>query len=320
MIIKDWIKNHKAAIAWIIIGIVIVVFLGSIMLVSLSGARPRARDAAEIAYQKAQPLAVESPLGLGYKTEVRTPSEYGEEIEIKEGSMAIESEDAEKDFTEIKSITENYQGYVERSSKSITNLYVQLNLTLRVPSENFADLVDKLKEKLEVESYNVKNYRIAIGRELDEIQILNESLADYQKIRGEINEMIVSKNKIDLLMEVTDKELLLKQKERNYQGIVSSKEKQGEYATLSVNLREKKSPTIWPENVLNQFKDRLRIAFDNTVKILKELIGGSIEIFFRAIQVAVYIFIVGIVLAGFYCLGRRLFRLIIRKKEPAEKI
>src|SRR4030042_2011643 len=79
----------------------------------------------------------------------KMPSEYGEEIEVKEGSMKIESERAEEDFAEIKSMVENYQGYVERSSKSITNLYVQLNLTLRVPSESFADLVDKLKEKFE---------------------------------------------------------------------------------------------------------------------------------------------------------------------------
>ena len=318
MIIKDWIKNHKAATAGIIVVVLVIGWLASIILVSLRGAR----DAAEIAYQKSLsvPLAVESPLGLGSQSEVRMPSEYGEEIEVKEGSMAIESESAESDFTKIQSIVGNYQGYVERSNKSITNLYVQLSLTLRVPSESFADLVDKLKEEFEVESYNVKNYRIPIGRELDEIQILNESLADYQKIRGEINEMMVSKNKIDLLMEVTDKELILKQKEKNYQGIVSSKERQGEYATLNVGLNEKKSPTVWPENVWSQFKDRLRTAIDNAAEILRDLIGGSIEIFFRAIQIAVYIFIIGIVVAVFYRLGRILFRWILRKREPIEKI
>jgi len=320
MIIKDWIKNHKAAIAWIIIGIVIVGFLGSIIIVSLSGARSRARDAAELAYQKAQPLAVESPLGLGFPSETRMPSEYGEEIEVKEGSTRIESKKAEEDSAEIESMVRNYQGYVERSNKSITNLYIQLDLTLRVPSESFTDLVAELKEKFEVESYSVKNYRIPIGRELDEIQILNETLSNYEETRERIREMPVGRDQIELLMLVTDKELLLKEKERNYQGIVSSKEKQGEYATLNVNLREKKSPTIWPENVLDQFKDRLRTAIDNTVEILKDLIGSSIEIFFRAIQVAVYIFIVGIVVAVFYRLGRLLFKWIIRKKEPAEKI
>ncbi|PIR01711.1 MAG: hypothetical protein COY73_00370 [Candidatus Nealsonbacteria bacterium CG_4_10_14_0_8_um_filter_37_14] len=188
-------------------------------------------------------------------------------------------------------------------------------MTLRVPSEKFFDLVEKLKEEFEVESYNVKNYRIPIGRELDELQILSDSLSDYEKIREEIKAMRAGKDKIELLMQLTDKELELKEKERKYQGAVSSKEKQGAYATLNINLKQEKSPKIWPENVLDRFKDRLRRALDNTVEILKDLIGGSIEVFFKAIQIAVYIFIVGIVLAGFYRLGKELFKRLIRKKN-----
>jgi hypothetical protein len=320
MMIKEWIRDHKIATAVIIIVVLLIGWIVLTMLVSLSGARYRARDA-RIGYQDySDSLNLESPLGLGSRPEVAAPSASVEEVEVKEGSMTIESEDAEEDFTEIESITGSYQGYVERSNKSITNLYVKLNLTLRVPSEGFAGLVDKLKERFEVESYNVKNYRIPIGRELDEIQILNQSLADYEKIRDEINEMRVGKDKIDLLMQLTDKELKLKEKERNYQRALSSKEKRGEYATLNVSLREKKSPTVWPENVLDQFKDRLRRALDNVVKILKDLMGGSIELFFQLIQFAVYIFIIGIVAAAFYRLGKILFRLIIRKKEPPERM
>lgn len=312
MKIKDWIKTHKTATVGIVGGAIIIAWLIFIMLVSLGGARSKISGLQDIA-----PL---SPLLEVSEVGVKIPSESAEEIEIKEGLMKIKSKKAEEDFNEIKSITENYQGYVERNTKLITNLYIQLDLVLRVPSENFSDLVERLKEKFELESYNVKNYRVPIGRELDEIQILNESLSDYEEIREEIKEMVVGRDKIELLMQLTDKELILKEKERNYQNIVSSKERQGEYATLNVNLSQRKSPTVWPENVLDQFKDRLRTAIDNTVKILKELIGGSIEIFFRAIQIAVYILIIGIVLAGFYRLGKILFRWIIKKKEPVQKV
>lgn len=320
MIIKDWIKTHRTAVAVIIIVIIIICFLGSIMLVSLSGARSKSREAAEIAYQKSLldypgSFTLESPLSPGFTSDSVIPSESVKEIEVKEGSIKIESKEAEDDFAEIKSITEDYKGYVERSDKSVTNLYIQLDLTLRVPSERFADLIEKLKEEFKVEHYGIKNYRIPIGRELDEIEILNKSLSDYEKIRNEINEMKVGKDKIDLLMQLTDKELGLKERERNYQSILSSKEKQSEYATLNVNLRQKKSPSIWPENILDQFKDRLRRSFDNTLAILKDLIGGSIEIFFRAVQIIVYIFIVGIVLAVFYRLTRKLFRWLIEKNN-----
>ena len=308
---QDWLKKYKNTIIGIIIIVLVIGFLASIILVSMSGSRLRSREAAEMADQR-------SLLQLGTGDEIffesQKVSESAREIEVKEGLIRIDSKEAENDFSEIRSMVENYQGYVERSSKSVTNLYVQLDLTLRVPSENFAGLVERLQEEFEVEHYNIKNYRIPIGRELDEIQILNKSLSDYEKIREEINEMRVGRDKIDLLMQLTEKELGLKEKEKIYQSLLSLKERQGEYATLNVNLRQKRSPTIWPENVLDQFKDRLRRSFDNSSEILRDSIGGSIEIFFRAIQIAVYIFIIGIVLAIFYRLTRGLFAWIVRKK------
>ena len=320
MIIQDWLKKYKNTIIGIVIIIFVIGFLASIMLVSLSGSRSRSREAAEFAYQRSlldypDSLTLGSSLGLGFPSDSVMPSESTKELEVKEGSIKIESKEAENDFTEIKSMVENYRGYVERSNKSVTNLYIQLDLILRVPSENFAGLVERLKEEFKVEHYSIKNYRIPIGRELDELEILNKSLSDYENIREEINEMRAGKDKIDLLMQLTDKQLGLKERERKYQSLLSSKERQGEYATLNVSLRQRQSPTIWPENVLDQFKDRLRRASDNSFAILRDLIGGSIEIFFRAVQIAVYIFIVGIVLAVFYRLTRRLFGWIVGKNN-----
>jgi len=305
--LKDWIKNHKL-VTLAVVGILVIGFLASIMLVSLGGARSKSRIAVE-------ETGYADYLGATKNTPSSMESDSGYEIEVKEGLMTIKSKNAEGDFNKIESAVKSYQGYVERSNKSITNLYVQLNLTLRVPLESFTDLVEKLKKGFDVESYSINDYRISIGRELDELQILNQSLSDYEKIRYEINGMNIGKDKIDLLMQLTDKQLSLKEKEKTYQRIVSSKERQGEYATLNVNLKEKKSPTIWPENVLDQFKDRLRNSLENTLDILKDLIGGSIEIFFRAIQIATYIIIVGIVFAFFYRLGKILYSLITKKRK-----
>ena len=308
MEIKNWIKTHKIAAVGIVIGIIIVGLVVSLVMVSLSGARHRGGYTMQ--------SALESPGLLDSLEKIPKGTEYGApqvkgEIEVKEGSMKIESKKAEDDFAEIKSITEGYQGYIERSSKSTTNLYIQINLTLRVPSEKFVDLVKELKKEFKVDSYNIRNYRISIEGELDEFQILKESLSDYEDIREEIKEMRIGKDKIDLLMQLTDKELQLKKKEKGYQREISSQERRGEYANLNVTIKEKKSPKIWPEDVSARFKDRLRNALDNTVEILNNLVGGTIELFFRIVQIAVYIFVVGIVLAVFYRLCRGLFRRII---------
>lgn len=311
MQIKNWIKTHKIATAGILIGIIVVVSAISTLMVSM-GAKRTTYEYAGLSPAPVISYKGSAPASEAERT-VSEPFQVKGEIEVKEGSMEIESKDAETDFGKIQSITQNYDGYVERSSKSIGNLYVRINLTLRVSSEQFTDLIEKLKKDFEVKSYDVENYRIPIEKELDELQILKESLSDYQEIRGEIKEMKVGKDKIDLLMEVTDKELVLKQKEGGYQREISGQERRGEYATLNVSLYQKKSPKIWPEDVLDQFKDRLRGTLDKVVEILKDLVGGSIELLFRTIQIAAYVFIVGIILAGAYRVGRKLFELLIKK-------
>lgn len=310
MKIKDWIKTHRIAFLGIIVGVVIIglVFYAAINSFLASKGAKTLRN-----FYYSPEKGLERPMPFGAKEWMPSEKvEGGGEIEVKEGSMEIESKKAEEDFAEIKSIVEDYQGYVERSQKSITNLYIKINLTLRVPSEKFLDFTEELKKKFEVKSYNIKNYRISIERELDEFEILEKSLSDCERIREEIKKMKVGKDKIELLMKLTEKELELKRKERNYQREISFQERRGEYATLHVSIQEKKSPKIWPENVLDQFKNRLKKALENVVKILQELVGGGIELFFKTIQLGVYAFIIGTIAGGFYRLGKKLFRRFIR--------
>jgi len=308
--IKEWIKAHKIAFGGIVVGIVII----GLIVYALVGSFLATRRSAP-GYWASKKLLETSPAplekGLDFLGERKEAGGRGE-IEIKEGSMEIKSKNAEGDFTKIKSLVESYQGYIERSSKSSTNLYLWINLTLRVPSEKLLDLVEELKRKFEVKSYNIRNYRISIERELDEFEILKKTLFDYEKIRNEIKEMAVGKDKIELLMRLTEKELELKRKEKSYQREISFQERRGKYATLQVSIKQRKSPKILPENVWNEFKDRIRKALENVVDILKDLIGGGIELFFKAIQVAIYLFIVAIVIGVFYKLAKKLFRRLFR--------
>ena len=307
--IKEWIKAHKIAFAGIVVGVVIIGLIVYTFVGSFSAKRRAPGYWASKKFLEAPSVSLEKELDfLGEQKETGGRGE----IEIREGSMEIKSKNAEGDFAEIKSLVEDYQGYIERSSKSSTNLYLWINLTLRVPSENLFDLVEELKRKFEVKSYNIRNYRISIERELDEFEILKKSLSDCEEIRNEIKEMAVGKDKIELLMRLTEKELELKRKERSYQREISSQKRRGEYATLQVTLKQRKSPKILPENVWNEFKDRIRKALENVVDILKDLIGGGIELFFKAIQIAIYLFIIAIVIGLFYKLAKKLLKGLFR--------
>jgi hypothetical protein len=301
--IKQWIKIHKIASVGIIVGIIIVGFLVSILFVSLVGKQAR--------YRPYEYEMTKAPLALPFLKKMAKPERLPErkiEVEVKEGSMEIKSKDAESDSKEIKSIVENYEGYIERSEKRVTNLFIIVNATLRVPPERFLDLVEELKKKFEIDSYDVKNYRISIEKEIDELEILKKSLRDYEEIRGEIKAMKISEEKIELLMKVTDKELLLKQEERQYQREILTKKRQGDFASLNLTIEQKRVAKIWPENVLNRLKDRLRIAFDNSVEILRNTIGGGIELFFKVIQGIFYLAIIVIPLAITWRIGKTIYQ------------
>ncbi|MCD6085403.1 DUF4349 domain-containing protein, partial [bacterium] len=132
--IKEWIKTHKIAFGGIVVGVAIVGLIVYALVGSFLATKRRAPG-----YWASKQL-LESP-SVSLKREIDFLGERKEtggrgEIEIREGSMEIKSKNAEGDFAKIKSLVKNYQGYIERSSKSNTNLYTWINLTLRIPSEN----------------------------------------------------------------------------------------------------------------------------------------------------------------------------------------
>jgi len=149
--IKEWIKAHKIAFGGIIVGIVIIGLIIYALLGSFLGTKRVVHR-----YQASERLLKTPPTLFEEKASFfAEPEETAGrgEIEIKEGSMEIKSKNVEADFAEIKTLVENYQGYIERSSKSSTNLYLWINLTLRVPSENLFNLFEALKRRFKVESY-----------------------------------------------------------------------------------------------------------------------------------------------------------------------
>jgi len=128
MKIKNWIKTHPFVTIGIVAGAIIV---GSFFYSGLTTFLTTKR---EITHYYPAPAIKEGLKAPSIFEEVPQTIDVQKEIEIKEGSMELKSKQAEADFARIESIVKEYQGYIERGDKSVTNLYVQINLTLRVIS------------------------------------------------------------------------------------------------------------------------------------------------------------------------------------------
>jgi hypothetical protein len=234
-------------------------------------------------------------------------SSSGSYVEVQEGSMQIESEDVEQDTEEIRGLAENYDGWIESSTKSHGEIYTTADLTVKVDSEDFQSFVSDMKNDFEVESYSVQDYRLYTQRERDELDILNETMMEYESIRREVNEMDNSAEKLDLLMQITEKQLEVQEKRNRYSQDLADKRQRGDYATLNVELREKRKIDLVPDDLGQRFRNEVNEMVDNVANTLITTLTGGVEIFFAAIKYLIYLAIVVLPAYVAYRIGRRLY-------------
>jgi DNA-binding transcriptional MerR regulator len=231
----------------------------------------------------------------------------GSYVQVQEGSIQISSEDVEEDISRIESLAGNYDGWIESRSKTHGDLYTNADLTVKVKSENFQNFTSDIEEEFEVESYNVNNYRLYTERERDELDILNDTMSEVESIREEVQSMENNAEKLDLLMQITEKELEVQEKRNEYENRLSDKQQRGDYATVNLKLKEKRRIDLMPDDLGQSLKNEVNEMVDNVANTLITTLTGGVEIFFTAVKYLIYLAIVAIPATIAWILGRRIY-------------
>ena len=294
----DWIKDNKALTA--VLAFFVLVPLGFIAMVI-----PSSSQAPTQSFAASDDMA---DMRRGSPTE--SGSDGGSYVEVKEGDMEITSQDMESDAETIRGLAESRGGYIERRSKTISDFHNEISMTARLPSagDNFTAFVDRVKEDFEVSSYNVRNFRLSTQREQDEITIINTALSDYDQIREDIKRTETTAEKLELLMQVTDKKLDLQQQKKEYERDLSDIRQRSDYATLRITIKEDKSVEVLPDNLGNRFKQNVQDMIDSVTTILMDIVTHSITIFFQVVKLFIYAFIAIIPIGLALKLGITLYR------------
>lgn len=281
---KEWILKHKAATALIVIVILAILgfFFSQLSLKSPTPIKRQASDSSEMQMQ----APASSP-----EAESGAPKQQNTEIEVTEGDIKIKSEKAKDDEEKIRSLTQDYEGYVEQSRQNETETRLTVSLTTRIPTDQFEVFLKEIKDAFNIDSYNVRNYRIDIERAVDEREILKNSMTEYSQIRDEIEQMNASKEKINLLMEVTESELELASKERRFEREISQAQKRGDLSTLSITIEQKLPAQFLPENIGTQFRNDFSEAIEKIVDNLTSIVTEGIVIFFAVIKLIIFAFL-----------------------------
>ncbi len=234
----------------------------------------------------------------------------GSSVEVKEADMDIDSENIEDDIDQITTVSKSFNGFVESSSKTTTDLYINADLTVRVPRDNFSNLTERLKQQFNVESYTVRNYRISTARTISEITILNRTLDDYEDLRQQVKNIESYSDRIELLKQLTDKEKQVAQEMNNFLQDLNNKKAKSELATVNIRLEEQRDIELVPDDLWSRLKSEVQDTVDSISTITLTTFTDAVEWMFRGFKLLMIL--VGLTIPGIlgYKLGKKVLKQI----------
>jgi hypothetical protein len=209
-------------------------------------------------------------------------------IEIKEGRITIETMNADKDSDIIKGYAKDYDGYVENFKKNEDYSRITISLSVKIPIDNFDGFFERIKKDFKIKDSDLQFYRISIKEEISELDILNYTMRDLERIRFEINNMPAGKEKIESLMHLTDRELEIRNKINKVSTSLLTKESLSKFSTAIITLVQEKPIMIVPENLGRQFNEKLRSMIENSSLILMDILTGIIPFALNVVKYIIF--------------------------------
>jgi hypothetical protein len=106
---------------------------------------------------------------------------------------------------------------------------------------------------------------------------------------------------------LTEKELEIKRRQRDFERDLTEKQKRGDMTTVNVQIRQRKQVDLAPENVGNRFRSQVKEMTDNVTMTVITTLTDGIELLFKAFKWVVFLAIVLVPFGLAYKGGRQLY-------------
>ncbi len=261
------------------------------------------------------PMAISSPLadsGLGSFVSRSSPSyspmQKTTELEIREGRVSVKSEKAEDDLEKLAEFTTTKNGYIESSSKRDTRTSLIISAQARIPSSNFEDYIDGIKEMFEIDSFELFDYRIDVQRQIDELEVVMLAMEDYNNLREETLKTESGEERIKILSSIVSEMQELARRQRELERDLGGSQRKSELSTVSFTFVENVKITLWPENLGNRFRERLNWAIDTVITTAMFLLANMVVLFVKVIEYIVYFLVILLPIMFVWGLGKKIRR------------
>ncbi len=313
----SFLKDNKIAV---LLGLILLAVIFSVASLWLGSLQRGIQSSADMGMSRASSLMQESlsyktagGFGTNYQSNSQPAPSSGSYVEVKEGSMTIDTKDAEADSSAIRTSAESAGGYIEDVRKYDNDYSLNINMRARIPESKFQSFVDELKNRYDDKDFTVSFYRVSTQNEINELSIINTAFGNYAELRNRTMKIALDENQINLLFRIAEKELELKRLEKQYTSSLSDKQRMSDYATINIALQEKKTVKVMPENLGNQLRMKVKNALNDTANSLMDIFTGSVAVFVGAIKYVIYIILLAIPLIVGYRVLIKVYRLISGK-------
>ena len=309
-----FLKENKLAV---LMGVILIAIILSVAFLLIGWLPRNIQSSADMGASSSlvpESLYKGSGLGTSYQSNALPPApSSGSYVEVKEGSMTIDTKNAEGDSSAIRTLAESSGGYIEDMRKYDDDYNLNINLRARVPEAKFQDFVDALKAQYDEKDFTVSFYRISTQNEVNELSIINTAFRNYAELRNRTMTIPLDENQINLLLKITQNELELKRLQEQYTASLSDKQQMSDYATINVALQEKKEVKIMPENLGNQLRLKAKNALEDIANSIMDIATGSVSVFVSAIKYVIYFILFAIPLIFGYKVLVRIYRLLSKR-------
>jgi hypothetical protein len=205
------------------------------------------------------------------------------ELFVKEASFKIKSKNVEDDAKKIENEAIKLNGYVETKDIEDTQTYKKILMTVRVPYENFEQMINFL-QSFDVLKSNVRNYRINIYLQLKERDIILQGIRDYNLIRQKIlSKNSYSTDDLRLLSEILSSQRKLSRDLENSNYGLYKEQLKSQYPKISVEIYEEKPIQLIDKDFFKDIMLSIKNLINTVYEGLKSIIFGSLKVIIECI-------------------------------------
>jgi len=194
---------------------------------------------------------------------------------IKTARLRMEVKNLETSTAQIRRLVGQLNGFVSNLNLSNSNYELNSEITIKVPSDKFQELLDSIKHQAVFLEYE----QIHTNDVTEEYHDLQTRLKTKKEVRDRYVDILRNKAKTvkDVLL-AEDKIRVIQEEIEAAEGRLKFLSAHVSLSTITVNLFQKIEFKPSPKTYTNTFRNRLGRSFKNGLVFIEELILGLISI------------------------------------------